>query len=45
MSDRVAAKDDVENALPGIDFFRDQVQNLHELVEHTRELGTVVAVV
>jgi cytochrome P450 len=33
-----------ENALPGIDFFTDEVTNLHELVEQTRELGTVVPV-
>jgi cytochrome P450 len=33
-----------ENAIPGIDFFSDEVTNLHELVEKTRELGTVVPV-
>ena len=34
-----------ENAIPGIDFFRDEVTNLHELVENTRQLGTVVPVI
>ncbi|MDX1733125.1 MAG: cytochrome P450 [Halioglobus sp.] len=34
-----------ENALPGVDFFRDEVEDLHEMVEHTRAMGTVVPVV
>jgi cytochrome P450 len=36
---------ETENAIPGVDFFSDEAENLHELVEKTRELGSVVPVV
>lgn len=34
----------VDNALPGVDFFFDDVTNLHELVEQTRAINNVVGV-
>ena len=44
MSSQNTSEITTDNVIPGIDFFFDEVQNLPELIEGTRQYGTVVPV-